>query len=55
MQLHKAEIAKGSKVSVTKLDKREGHVASVDVELADGHIVPRVQMGTIRSLFRVAE
>jgi hypothetical protein len=54
VQLQKASIAKGSKVSVFKLDRRDGRIASVDVELADGHVVPRIQPTTIRSLFRVA-
>jgi hypothetical protein len=48
----RAEIAKGSKVNVTKLLRRQGRVASVDVELADGQIA-RVAIATVRSFFRV--
>jgi hypothetical protein len=55
VQLHQAEIVKGSKVSVTNLARRMGQIESVDVELADGHVVPKVGMITIRSAFRVAE
>jgi hypothetical protein len=54
VRLHNAEIAKGSRVSVRKLDRRAGRVAALDVELADGHIVPKVQIRTIRTKFRVA-
>jgi len=54
VSLHKAEIAKGSRVSVTKLVIRQGHVDGVDVALADGHVV-KVTMSTVRSYFRVAE
>jgi hypothetical protein len=48
----RAEIAKGSKVSVTRLVHRQGRVAGVDVELADGQIA-RVGIDTVRSFFRV--
>jgi hypothetical protein len=54
VSLHKAEIAKGSRVSVTKLMLRDGRVDGVDVALADGHVV-KVTMSTVRSYFRVAE
>src|SRR4051794_640658 len=37
--LHQAEISKGSRVSVTKLLKRDGHVDGLSVALADGHVV----------------
>lgn len=56
VKLHQAEIGKGSKVSVVKLDKdaKDGHLTSVDVELADGHVVPHVRANMIRSAFRLA-
>jgi ribosomal protein L21 len=54
VSLHKAEIVKGSRVSVTKLRMHEGRVDGVDVALADGHVV-KVTMTTVRSYFRVAE
>jgi len=50
--LSRAEIAKGSTVSVTKLLHRQGRLASVDVALADG-MVARVGIDKVRSLFRV--
>jgi prepilin-type processing-associated H-X9-DG protein len=50
--LHKAEIARGSKVSVTKLNLREGKVDSVNVALADGHVV-KMPLAAVRSYFRV--
>jgi prepilin-type processing-associated H-X9-DG protein len=50
--LHKAEIARGSKVSVTKLNLREGKVDSINVALADGHVV-KMPLVAVRSYFRV--
>jgi len=50
--LHKAEIAKGSHVSVTKLLVRGGHLDGVSVALADGHVV-KVTLSQVRSYFRV--
>lgn len=55
VQLHKASIVKGSKVHVTRLLHRGGRLASVDLELADGHVVPKVAIATVRSFFRVAD
>lgn len=51
--LHKAEIAKGSRVSVTKLLHSRGRLDGVDVALADGHVV-KVTMGTVRTYFEIA-
>lgn len=51
--LHKADIAKGSHVSVTKLLLSRGHLDGVDVALADGHVV-KVTLGTVRTYFQVA-
>lgn len=53
IQLSRAGIMKGSKVSVTKLLHRQGEVDSVDVLLADGHVVKKVAIGTIRTFFRI--
>lgn len=50
--LHKAEIARGSRVSVTKLNVREGHLDSINVALADGHVV-KMPLVAVRSYFRV--
>jgi prepilin-type processing-associated H-X9-DG protein len=50
--LHKAEIAKGSKVSVTKLSRTGGQVDAVNVALADGHVV-KVTMAQVHTYFRV--
>ncbi len=52
--LQKAEIAKGSKVAVAGLVKREGKVQGVSLELGDGHVV-KVGMATVRNFFRVVE
>ena len=52
--LHKAEIAKGSRVSITKLLLSRGRLDGVDVALADGHVV-KVTMGTVRSYFQIAQ
>jgi hypothetical protein len=50
--LHKAEIAKGSRVSVTKLSKSGGRLDGVSVALADGHVV-KVTMAQVHTFFRV--
>jgi hypothetical protein len=52
--LHKAEIAKGSHVSVTKLLLNGGRLDGVDVALADGHVV-KVTMGAVRTYFQLAQ
>ena len=52
--LHKAEIAKGSHVSITKLLVSRGHLDGVNVALADGHVV-NVTLGTVRSYFQIAQ
>lgn len=52
--LQKAEILKGSKVSVTQLVKHAGVLDGVALELADGHVV-KVALSTVRSLFRVVD
>jgi hypothetical protein len=50
--LHQAEIAKGSRVSVTKLSKTGGQLDAVSVALADGHVV-KVTMAQVHTYFRV--
>src|SRR5215468_12448032 len=50
--LHKAEIAKGSRVSVTKLSRASGQIDAVSVALADGHVV-KVTMAQVHTYFRV--
>jgi hypothetical protein len=50
--LHQAEIAKGSRVSVTKLSKNAGRLDGVSVALADGHVV-KVTMAQVHTFFRV--
>jgi hypothetical protein len=50
--LHQAEIAKGSRVSVTKLMVRGGKVDGVSVALADGHVV-KVTLSQVHTFFRV--
>jgi prepilin-type processing-associated H-X9-DG protein len=50
--LHKAEIAKGSRVSVTKVTLHKGQIDAVNVALADGHVV-KMTLAQVRSFFRV--
>jgi hypothetical protein len=50
--LHKAEISKGSRVSITKLLVRGDRIDGVSVALADGHVV-KVTLAQVRSYFRV--
>ena len=52
--LHAAEIAKGSRVSVTKLSRNAGQVDAISVALADGHVV-KVTMAQVHTFFRVVE
>ena len=52
--LHKAEIAKGSRVSVTKVSKHDGRIDGVSVALADGHVV-KMTLNQVQTFFRVVE
>jgi hypothetical protein len=52
--LHKAEISKGSRVSVTKVELRDGKLDGVSVALADGHVV-KLPMTTVHTYFQVAD
>lgn len=52
--LHRAEIAKGSRVAVTKILRRAGRVDGVSVALPDGHVV-KVTLAQVRTFFRVAD
>ncbi|WP_437835360.1 hypothetical protein [Sorangium sp. So ce1153] len=52
VKVARAEVARGSRVSVARLIERQGQLTAVDVELADGHIA-RVAMATVRTSFRV--
>ncbi|WP_437781515.1 hypothetical protein [Sorangium sp. So ce1097] len=52
VKVARAEVARGSTVSVARLIERQGRITAVDVELADGHIA-RVAMATVRTSFRV--
>jgi hypothetical protein len=52
VKVARAELARGSRVSVARLIERQGQLTAVDVELADGHIA-RVAMATVRKSFRV--
>jgi hypothetical protein len=47
-----AVLGKGSKIGVFGLSRRNGVVDRVDVQLADGHVVRDVAVGTIRARFR---
>ena len=52
--LHKAEIAKGSRVNVTKLIERGGRIDGVSVALADGHVV-KITLSQVHTFFRVVQ
>ncbi len=52
VKVARAEVARGSRVSVARLIERQGRLTALDVELADGHIA-RVAMATVRASFRV--
>src|SRR5438552_2138629 len=55
VSLHHAVIGRGSRARVAKVSHSSGRMTSVDLELADGHVVPRVAIAMIRTSFRVAE
>lgn len=50
--LHRAEIIRGSRVSVTKLVLRSGRLDGVRVALADGHVVT-MSLAQMHRSFRV--
>jgi hypothetical protein len=50
--VHRAEIVKGSRVSVTSVVRNAGRVEAADVALADGHVV-KVAWATLRSFFQI--
>ena len=52
--LHRAEIVKGSKVSVTQVLGHSGQVEGLSVALADGHVV-KVTMSQVHTYFRVVQ
>ena len=53
VQLRDVALSKGSRVVVRKIEQRKGRTASVDVELADGHVLRHIDMDTIRKSFAV--
>ncbi|MCK6587231.1 MAG: hypothetical protein L6Q76_06570 [Polyangiaceae bacterium] len=53
IRLARADVAKGAKVSISKLLVRQGRIAGVDVVLADGHVVKKVALSTLRDFFRI--
>jgi prepilin-type processing-associated H-X9-DG protein len=52
VQLHSAEIAKGSRVSVTKVSKSGDSVQTVNVALADGHVV-KISIAQVHTYFQI--
>jgi hypothetical protein len=52
--LHKATIAKGSRVNVTKVIVRSGRLEGVAAALADGHVV-KIGVTQLHASFRVAK
>jgi hypothetical protein len=52
--LHRAEILKGSRVSVTRVVQRDGRIDAIDVALADGHVV-KLSLPVLRAAFRVVD
>jgi hypothetical protein len=50
--LHRAEIARGSRVSVTGVIQHDGHIDAVEVALADGHVV-KLSAALVHASFRV--
>jgi hypothetical protein len=52
VSMHRAELVKGARVSVTKRNLRDGRLESVSVALADGHVL-KLPIGAVRTYFRV--
>jgi hypothetical protein len=55
VRLHRAEVGKGSRVTIARVTRARGKTASVDVELADGVVVPRVAVARIFDSFRIVD
>ncbi|MRG94299.1 hypothetical protein [Polyangium spumosum] len=53
--LREASLSKGARIHVTRVGLQKGRVATVDVELADGHVLKRVAVDKIRKAFVVAD
>ena len=53
--LRDAALSKGAKIHVTGVNLQKGRVATVDVELADGHVLKRVAVTVIRKAFVVVD
>ncbi|MDI3283656.1 hypothetical protein [Polyangium sp. 15x6] len=53
--LRDAALSKGARIHVTRVGHQKGRVTTVDVELADGHVLKRVAVDTIRKAFIVAD
>lgn len=53
VHIARADINKGAKLTVTSRKLREGQLESVDIALADGYVVKKVSVPTIRAYFRV--
>lgn len=53
--LRDAALSKGARIHVTRVGLQKGRVATVDVELADGHVLKRVAIDTIRKAFVLAD
>jgi hypothetical protein len=54
VKLRDVSLSKGARVVVRRLEEKRGRVASVDVELADGQVLKRIDSGTIRKSFVVS-
>lgn len=55
VKLQRAELGKGSRVVVAEVHREEGRITRVDLELPDGHVVPKVALGTLVRAFRVVD
>ncbi len=55
VSLRDAALSKGARIHVTRVGTQKGRVTTVDVELADGHVLKRIGVDTIRKAFAVAD
>lgn len=52
--LRQATIAKGSRVRVTDIARRQGRPIALDLELPDGHVLDRIAYAKVKASFRLA-
>lgn len=55
VKLRDVSLSKGARVVVRGVEAKRGRASSFDVELADGQVLRRIDAGTIRRSFVIAD